>query len=967
MSKYRHARVSASTPLRFGLTGSSILALLISSPVWAQDKPAEPENSAEVTEEQTITVTGSRINRKDATSVGPLTTLTSEDIAASAPTSVGDLLQALPSVGVSLNSNGSQGTAFGVSAINLRYLGSAEGSGNRTLVLVDGHRWVSAVGGRGFRDFVDLNTIPLGIIDKIEVLKDGASAIYGADAIAGVVNIQTKRKLEGFEASARVGVTDEGDGENYSGFINWGARGERLSVLLSASYNDTKPIFTSARSLTVRALTPLTAPPASNSGLFALPRLGGNAYFGTPAAFATGTSAITPIPGIGSIGAGSAADNAFRVATLPADDFNPLTQGLYSSGPSERIGLFGRVGYEVSDNVQARVEALYSWRKSSQLLSPPLLDIRGSNGYLLAADQAFNPFGTANGVPAANALAFGADPSVPTANRAAFRIQRYLPAIGNREQVQVINTYRIAAGLEGKLNLFGEWSFDLFGSYSRNTAEFTSFNQINLENVFRGLQSPTVCTAAAGCTPVNLFGPLTTAQADFIRFNGVDRQATTQINAAFNVSRELLELPGGSLGIAAGYEFRRETAEDIPDPFGASLSNVLPLVNGVRQAPTIAVTRSPTTGSYNVNEVYAEINAPLLKDLPLIHSFDVDAAIRYSEYNTVGGKATTKFGVAYRPVEDLLLRGTYSQGFRAPSILELFQSSRDINFQGVDPCNGGGAGKVGCVGVPITYNQAQFNNGLIRGATAGNQNLAAETADTYSLGLAFTPRFASGLSFTADWFKIKVKDAIGANSATNILNSCANTGVFCDLIQRNSLGEVTRLTQAVVNLSRIEVSGVDATLRYRTKLGSGTIEGSVDVSYLDKFQSFIPQPDGSILIDERAGKSDQPRSTFPRWKGQASLRYNADDWGLGWKVRYIGSSDDIAGNAVNGGRLKEIFYHDAQLSFDLADDKYSFALGVDNIFDQQPPASAANNPINFDIYTYDNRGRYFYVRVGAKF
>lgn len=916
---------------------------------------------------QEIVVTGSRIQRRDAESVGALTTLTNQDIAFTAPTSVGDLLQALPSVGVSLNSNGTQGTAFGVSSINLRYLGSAEGSGNRTLVLVDGHRFVNAVGGRGFRDFVDLNTIPLGIIDRIEVLKDGASAIYGADAIAGVVNIQTKRNVEGFEANVRLGITDRGDNENYSGYLNWGASGDRLSTLLSVSYNNTKPILTSERKITRRALTPLTAPPPSNTGLFALPRLAANPFFGTPAGFAAAASPITPVPGTTAIGVGAAADDAFRVATLPADDFNPLTQGLYATGPSERVGLFGRVSYEVADNLSARVEALYSWRNSLQLFSPPLLDIRGSNGFQIAANQAFNPFGTANGVPVANALAFGADPSVPAASRAAFRVQRYLPEVGNRGSEQTINTYRVAAGLDGTFELAGEWRFDAFASFSKNQAAFGSSNQLNLENVYRGLLSPAACAAIAGCVQVNVFGPLTEAQADYIRFNGIDRQTTEQTNFALNVGRELFELPGGPLGLAAGYEYRKERAVDVPDPIGAARSTVLPFVNGEPQLPTTTVTRSPTRGAYDIHEVYAEVHAPLLADRPFVHSLDLDAAVRYSEYSTVGGKATTKFGLAYRPVEDLLLRGTYSQGFRAPSILELFQGERQINFQGVDPCNGGGAGKPGCAGVPSGYNQAQFNNGLIAGVTAGNRDLDPETADTYSVGAAFTPSFLDGFSLTVDWFEIKVKDAIATNSATNILNSCANTGVFCNLIQRGSLGEVTRLTQAVVNLARIEVAGVDATARYAFDTGIGRFEAAVDVSYLDKFRTFIPQPNGTISVDERAGKSDLPRSTFPHWKGQGTLRYASGGFDAGWKTRYIGKSRDIPNNAVNGGKLTDVFYHDVQLGYTLAGTETNFALGMDNVFDRQPPASAANNPINFDIYTYDIRGRYLYAKVSTRF
>jgi hypothetical protein len=181
------------------------------------------------------------------------------------------------------------------------------------------------------------------------------------------------------------------------------------------------------------------------------------------------------------------------------------------------------------------------------------------------------------------------------------------------------------------------------------------------------------------------------------------------------------------------------------------------------------------------------------------------------------------------------------------------------------------------------------------------------------------------------------------------------------------LGEVVQLRQAVVNLSRIEVAGVDATARYPFETFLGRFEASIDASYLDKFRTFIPQPDGSISVDERAGKSDRPRSTFPHWKGQAGLRYSRDAFDAGWKARYIGSSDDIPGNAVNGGHYASVVYHDFQFGYTPADSDVHVALGVDNAFDRMPPASAANNPINFDIYTYDIRGRYLYAKLTMKF
>lgn len=946
-------------------TATIAMATAMTVPAHAQDQAAEqraetlgqPEDDNATGNE--ITVTGSRITRTDAAALGPLTTITSDDIAFAAPTSVGDIVQSLPNVGVSLNSNGTQGTSFGVSSINLRYLGSAEGSGNRTLVLVDGHRWINAVGGRGFRDFVDLNTIPLGIVDRIEVLKDGASAIYGADAIAGVVNIQTKKRIDGFEANARIGITERGDNHNFTGFVNFGQDFGAVSVMLSANYSNTTPILTMDRDLTRRALTPLTAAPTSPRGLFVLPGLANNAYFGTPASFANNAAnAITRIPGVVNTGAGMLADNGFRVARLPGDDFNTQAQGIYATGPSERIGLFGRVGFDFGNGVEGRIEGLYNRRTSSQLFSPFLLDVRGSNGFAISRDQAFNPFGTANGVPLANALAF-------TGNT--FRIQRVAQEVGNRDNSQEVETWRIAGALEGTVNLLGAWRWEAFASYSENKATFDAFNQVNLENVYRALLSPAACAAAAGCTPLNIFGEITPAMADYIRYDAHDENSATQLNAALNLSRDLFQLPGGTAGFATGYEYRRETALDRPDSFASTLSTVLPLVSGVPQLPTTAQSREPTSGSYDLHEVYGEVSLPVLGDMPGFYRLDIEAAARYSHYSTVGGKATTKIGIAYRPIPDILLRGTYAQGFRAPSILELFQGTRQTNFQAVDPCNGGGAGRPGCAGVPGGYNQNQFGSGAISGVTSGNRNLDAETADTFSAGIALTPSFLPRFSLTVDWFRINVKDAISAQSAAQILTNCATTGLFCNLVQRAPSGEVLQLTQAVVNLSRIEVEGIDATVRYAVPVGGGRIEGSVDVAYLERFRTFTPQPDGTTAINDRAGLSDQPRSTFPRWKGQGSLRYTDDAFGVGWRARYIGSSRDIPNNAVNGGRIKAITYHDVQMNYAIDDGRMTFALGIDNLFDQQPPASAANNPINFDIYTYDIRGRYFYTTVGVKF
>lgn len=940
--------------------GSSMIAMLAATPVFAQQ--AEPvAASAQAGDEeaaQDIVVTGSRIQRQDTSTLGPLLTITSEDIAKSGTSSPGELLQKLPSAGVSLNSNGTQGTSYGASSINLRYLGGGEGSGNRVLVLVDGHRWVDAVGQRGFRDFVDLNTIPMGMIEGVEVLKDGASAIYGADAIAGVVNIKTIRPFDGIRGSTRVATTDKGDGAEYSAILNVGKRFDRASIILSGSYFKSQPIRTDARELTTTSLVPVTAVGTSPAGLFILPGLANNAYFGTAAGFATSASPATYIGA--PYGAGALADNSLRTATLARDYYNTQAQGIYSAGPSERYGIYGRFDYELADELNFHVDGLYNKRTSDQMFSPVLLDIGGTagtvRGFSIPNNQAFNPFGTANGVPTANALAFAAN--------SVFRIRRVMTDVGNRDNRQSVETWRAAAGLDGKFGLFGNsWSWDMFASYSRNEIQSEALNGINYDNLFLGLGNPATCAATSGCVPINLFGPMTAAQADYIRFTTRESNYTELWNAGVNATGTLFSLPAGNVALAVGYEYRRNKGVDNPDVFANSPSLYL---NPALYARTTAQTRTATSGSYDLHEVYGELSIPLLKDSALGKALDLSLAGRYSDYSTVGGKATFKAGAGYRPIDAVLIRGTYAQGFRAPSILELYQGARETSFQGTDPCNGGAnTARPGCAGVPAGYNQANYNlNGLIPGVISGNTALKPETSESISAGVAFTP--LPGLSLTVDYYNIKIRNAIAAQSPTQILQLCAQRGgVFCDLVQRDvGTGAVLRLLQGAQNLNSIETDGVDATLRYDFNTDIGRIGAVIDASYLGSFRTVSPDPaTGGAIVDNRAGKGDQPRSTYPRWKGQASLNWVGDGADIVLRARYIGSSTDVV-NPVKDARTKAVTYFDAEVGFDAGQAR--FGLGVNNLFDQQPPASYANAPINYDIYTYDARGRFLYARFSVK-
>ena len=955
--------------LRAGTAYAALLAGALATPAFAQSAAAPAAQAADAVEE--IIVVGSRIQRKDADGVGVVTTITEQDLKNSGAGSVGELLQKLPAAGVSLSSNGTQGTSYGASSINLRYLGGAEGSGNRVLVLVDGHRWVDGVGQRGFRDFVDLNTMPLGMIEGVEVLKDGASAIYGSDAIAGVVNIKTARDFDGLKLTAKYGGTTHGDGQSYSAIANFGKRFDKSAILISASYVKDKPILTTSRDLTRVTLVPVTAPGTSPNGLYILPGLSNNAYFGTPTGFATSASPIAFNAG-GTIGAGALADNAYHPAALPGDYYNTQAQGIYSAGPSERYGVYARWTADLSDTVRFKAEGLFNQRKSDQLFSPVLLDIGGSagtiRGFAIPNNQPFNPFGTANGVPTANALAFAAN--------SAWRIRKVMTEVGNRDNIQDVKTWRIAGGFDGEMNLFGrEWRWDVYGLYSKNKIDTQALNGVNYDRLALGL-GPN-CATTSGCVAINLFSPMTAAQADYIRFTARESNQTEILDFTANITGELFQLPAGPLAIAAGVEHRKNKASDSPDPFVNALPTNIPTpASGsafASNTTTTAQTRIATVGQYSLNEIYAEAAIPLLKDVALAKTLDLSLAARYSDYDTVGGDSTVKVGVGWRPIEDILVRGTYAQGFRAPSILELFQGGRQTSFQGTDPCNGGASANPnlpGCTGVPTGYNQINYNlNGLIPGTISGNTKLKAETADTYSAGVAIKPRFAPGLSLTVDWYEITVRDAISSQSATQILNLCAQrAGVFCDLVSRDaSTGAITNLLQGVLNLAEIKTSGVDTTLRYDFSTDAGKFAAVIDASYLDSFKTTSPNPAGGApIVDERAGKGDQPRSTYPHWKGQASFSWTGGAWNALWRGRYIGSTTDVA-NAVKDAKTKAIFYNDLEGGYQFERNDAAISVGVSNILDKAPPASYANAPINYDIYTYDARGRYAYVRVSAKF
>ena len=866
-----------------------------------------------------VVVLGSRIKRQDEVSSSPIQTLSENDLRIDGSLSLGETLQNLPSVGSSLNSNGSAGTGHGSSSINLRNLGE-----NRSLVLVNGHRWVNGAGTRGFRDFVDMNTVPQAMIERVEVLQDGATAIYGADAIAGVINLHTYQDFDGLRAKTYFGASSESDRETLGIDILAGRDFGNTNVTIAVSYVDQDPIYTQDRSLTAIPLNGLAI--GTPEGLFREANLAAVVGFTPP------TAGITRDPGID----GSVIGN-WRAADTSTDRFNRY-ENNYVVAPLKRTSVFLQSNTALSDTTSFRVEALYNERESDQLFSAALSNVRGgSRGFIIPDDPAVNPFGV---------VFSGSD----------FRIDSFMNENGQRDNVQNVDTLRLGVGLDGEFS--NAWSWDTFLSYAENEATFTSFNQVDLDRQALGLRNcdttgivANVSDLAAGCVPIYHFNTLTPAMVEYINFTGRDKNSATQLDFTFNVTGDLFEMPAGALAFAAGVEHRKEEGLDTPD----SYINAAPRVNTYQTTSSAA--RDGTDAEYDLNELYVEFSVPLLSGRPGAESLTLDLATRYSDYSTFGDTTNSKIGLGYRPADALMLRATWAEGFRAPSIVELFEGTRNTAVPVIDPCSGGGAGLPGCAGVPPTYIQIAGNAPATVG---GNPTLQPETSENLSFGLVFTPEFLSGGSLTVDYYDIQIDDTISAYGAQNLLDLCASSGQRCNFVQRDATGEITNLIDGPINLNGTQVKGIDVVARYAADTSIGNFNFTLSMSKLSDLTESSTLTDGSIAVVDKVGTSAS-RESYPEWRGIFRTQWNnSDAWSASYSARYIGSTTEIASGTPRG--IPSVLYHNIAGAYQF-NDNFSLRVGIDNVADKQPPSSLTNTNINFDQNTYTAVGRFMFVQL----
>ena len=948
------------TRIPFALrAGTALAAVAMATSVAAQSTEPPPDVSEtpattaqEPADQGEIVITGSRIRRDPLSQDQPIVFVDQEDMAKTGLNSVNDILQRLPSSGGGLNgkfnNSGNSGNppdgggvGAGAAEIDLRYLGS-----RRTLVLVDGIRYVNGASASGVPGSTDLNSIPESAIERIEVLQDGASAVYGSDAIAGVVNIITKRKQDGFMASAQVGkYLDEGDGGTQNYQLSWGNGGDDpLQVVIGGNY-----VKQGAISAGDRSISEFPAPYADScaaggcSSFLPNGRYNGAIFGGD----ATLTAPVIPGPS-------TPASFRPRVGT---DTFN-FAPFNYFQIPLERYGVFGNLKYELADDINFTVKGIWNKRKSKNQAAPLPFGIGVAAGITPVLDATtvdatnpFNPFGV----------------TLDSSNFN-FILRRFVEG-GPRRFSQTVETKYGVATLDGRFDMFGrDWYWDVNGAYGKNDAKQKMLGNINSGNLRIALGPLATCNATAGCVPFNLFGgagSITQGMMDYVTFVQRDSSEQKFWDLTGNLSGSVMDLPGGPLGVALGVEYRDLKGRFDPDPVvSAGFSSDIPAL--------------PTKGGYDVKEAYMELNAPLLAGRPFAELLELNGAVRYFDYSTSGSDTTFKAGLNWKPIKEVRIRASWAQGFRAPSIGELFGTQSRFDQQLDDPCSSHAGNtaplnfqnnatvRANCiaVGVPAngTYQQA---NPQISVLVGGNQNLDPETSKSWVLGAVISPSILPRFSIEANYYAIRIKGAIQPVDAEFTVTQCVvnNDASACALVTRAN-GQLTQVAGLLGNIAGIETEGVDLNVLYSTeKTSAGRFGFTWNNTFLRNYSVIVPTSGGEAIISREGTEQGSPSQGFPHWKSVGIVDWELGEFGATFTGRYVSKLKEQGGNV-----MKSRFFTDIQGRFTPGwwEERFGFALGVNNLFDTKIPGCVTCDLNNFDPTVYDIPGRYYYARASFK-
>jgi iron complex outermembrane recepter protein len=984
----RHIALAIRTALVLGSFAVTTVAIAQTSPPAPQNPPGQttgtptqatppptgapaPPPSNKTVTLQSVTVTGSLIRSVDVETAQPVTALSHEQLQQQGFVSVGSILQNVPSVGSSgTSTQSSLGDIVGQYA-SLRGLGAT-----RTLVLVDGERYTTDIFGQ-----TDLSTLPSSLIDSVEILQDGASSIYGSDAIAGVINIHTKN-VDGLYLDTYNSTYSPGNyGKQAQFSLTGGHKWSRGSITFNITAQNINEILSNQVWF-------------SKHGYFSFPQypqsVGASDY-------GTITAAVGPAAGLNYPLTLNAGQNGMNIANYHPGTFGiayptPYFTNDYANSaayetlqPSNRLrSYFLKGDYELTDHIKAVFTGTYNTNNAAEYL--------GGNG--------ISPSITGDGINMATAL--GLPPGSlgrvwsPTlspdsyynplpGNTLSYSVPFNVP---NRAQNINVKQYGFRVGLEGDFTL-GENEYDWNVGYSdyRYIEDIASSGFVNLVNLYNA-EGPSFMNASGqvvcgtpgnvipGCVPLNPFlstGGLTPAEANYLNANTFTHSWSQERQLEANLSGDLFTLPQslgeGDVTAAIGADHRDMSGGVTPD-INTQLGLNTNLQQGVGE------------GSYGINEAYAEINVPLLKDLPGAQLLNFDVSHRLSHYTDFGTTNNNSYKLSWKPINDLLVRASYGTGFRAGSISNLYGGAIQSFTDYTDPCdvvygytnnpvvaqrclsgigNVAGVGpdfhQLTATGIPVTSPNSISATPFLTGA---NPNLKPETSKSYTAGIVYSPSWLSGLNFTLDYYRIRVDNVITLPSADSVLNNCYILGELqqCDQFQRSSTGQVVNLLQAVVNEGFVDERGTDLTISYlfpETPVGKFKIDTSG--TYINSLYEQT-QANGPV-VSYNLGTYDPILGPVWRFRDTTNVNWSYGSFSATWTVRYFSSlqescepdtpalaeyfpctepNGNVQGEQAGLYRQGALAFNDLQVSWQ-APWKGRISLGATDIFNRHAPLS----------------------------
>lgn len=972
------------------------LAHLFAAPVVLAQQTTEKAADEPM---ESITITGSRINRTSAQMSTPTTIVDAATIELSGAKNIGDLIHQMPAlangIGAVSSSDGNGGNkdAAGLELANLRGLGSV-----RTLVLVDGRRHVPGTAGEAA---VDLSMIPASMIERIEIVTGGASAIYGADAVTGVVNFILKKNFSGVEVDVSAGQTSKSDAKQKDFKLTVGENfaNDKLNATLHLNYSDRDELPMSARDYanTNPAFARLgNAVPndsisdtvwhqdqrfqaLSREGLIYLPNarwvLAGTpfdiinnplppTFGGDP--FGLGYDTFTIDRDNGKFRPFVSGSNCQVVPCDGGDGFRtPETNSLLT--PSQRYLVDFSSHYEMNELHSLYLDAKYGKVEAAAAGQAsvfhddnfgPLIPLRIDNPFIPAE---LKQLMTARAMNVAALAVVG----------------RPLRTDNTRETLQF--TF-------GSKGILGDYSYDTFIQHGEVSADLVS-QDVLMSRYYEALDATTdasgkaVCRSGnSQCAPWNaMFNQVSPEALAYVGVDLLTKEKVEQTLASFAINGDLTELDAGIVAFAAGVEYRKESSESTPDLLAQAVdadgvgSGLVGSRTGTTRAQNSYV--KPTSGEYDVKELFGELIVPLLSDYPLIDNLELEVAGRISNHSITGTDSTYKLALNWALHEKVRTRATYSLAVRAPNIAELFAPDSISGARMTDPChaanrNGGlnpAQRQANCLalGIPADFiSEASFGTRSVQ--TRGNKDLKPEEATTYTLGLVWLPM--ERLNVALDYWNIEIDDAITSFDASDVLSNCVDGAsldpTFCSAVNRRADGNINLVSVANINASKFIANGTDLDVSYSQPLATGSLDTALVVTYLAE-REFWQNPEFQSNALNDAGTA-----RYPHVRALLRAAYRTDTYTIGWSMNFASKStfnkttlNDDAYPDWFDNKVSSYAKHNLFINYAISDDISTY-LNVDNIGDKKPQ----NLPgINQGTLIYDAIGRRFNLGVKVTF